>query len=176
MMTFEEEDDRFYIAESTIKGAGKGIFAKRHIKKGEYLYITGVKVKRNSVGDECTYFFNPYKFAANVKVKGDLVDMGDYVIVPLGYAGIINHSDENYNVEIRYCGDDYPKRSTHAGKALYWFIRDVQKDEEVFGNYGHAWGKLLGDINEIKNKVDYKKADWEEFIDFDLYGISELVD
>jgi hypothetical protein len=32
MITIEENDDRFYIKESTMKLAGKGLFAKRKIK------------------------------------------------------------------------------------------------------------------------------------------------
>ena len=48
MMIFEEEDDRFYIDNSTMKNAGKGLFASRRINKNEFLSITGVMVKKGS--------------------------------------------------------------------------------------------------------------------------------
>lgn len=175
MMIFEEEDDRFYIEKSTLKNAGKGLFAARKISAGEFLPITGILVKRGGIADQCTYFFNAYKFAASVKRRGDLVDMGEYSIVPLGYAGIVNHDDQRQNVEIRYCGDEYPQKSPHAGKAVYWFLRDVDKDEEIIGNYGHAWGGIIKKVNEINEKVDYQKKDWEQFLEFELYGLNDLL-
>jgi len=175
MIIFEEDDDRFYIKESTIKGAGKGLFAKKKINKGEFLPITGVMVRRGGVADQCTYFFNAYKFAANVKRKGNLVDMGNYTIVPLGYAGIVNHDDGKQNVEIRYVGDEHPQKSIHAGKAVYWFIREVEQDEEILGNYGHAWDDIIKKVHEINDKVNYEKKDWERFLEFNLNGIGDLV-
>jgi hypothetical protein len=177
MIIFEENDDRFYIKESTIKTAGKGLFAKRKIEKDEYLPISGIMVKRNSIADECTYFFNSYKVAANMKKKGDLVDIGEYVIVPLGYAGIVNHIDSLtlQGVEIRYCGDQYPQKTPHAGKAVYWFLRDIEKDEEIFGNYGQGWNNVLDWVNEVHNKTGYAKKSWQEFLDFDLYNMKELI-
>ena len=60
MIIFEEEDDRFYIGESTIKGAGKGLFAARRIGEGEFLPITGVMVRRGGVADRCTHHFNNF--------------------------------------------------------------------------------------------------------------------
>ena len=175
MIIFEEEDDRFYIGESTIKGAGKGLFAARRIGEGEFLPITGVMVRRGGVADRCTHHFNAYKFAANVKRKGDLVDMGDYSIVPLGYAGIVNHDESRQNVEIRYVGDQHPQRSPHAGKAVYWFVREVGKDEEVIGNYGRVWNDIIKRTHEIRDGVTYEKKDWEQFLEFDLNGIGDLV-
>ena len=94
MIIFEENDDRFYVKESTVNRAGKGLFAAKEIKKNSWLEITGVLVERGSVADDCTYYANAYKFAANVVRKGDKVDVGQFVIVPMGYAGIVNHTDE----------------------------------------------------------------------------------
>jgi hypothetical protein len=177
MITIEENDDRFYIKESTMKLAGKGLFAKRKIKKDEFLPITGVMVKRGSVADQCTYFFNSYKFAANIKVKNDLVNIGDYLILPLGYAGIVNHTDNIaiQSVEIRYVGDQYPQTSQHHGKAFYWFLRDVEQDEEIFGNYGHKWNDVLDWVNEQHSNTKCEKKDWQQFLDFDLYGLKKLL-
>jgi hypothetical protein len=67
MIVFEEDDDRFYIAQSTVNLAGNGLFAKKPIKKNDWLEITGVLVHRESVADQCTYYANAYKFAADVK-------------------------------------------------------------------------------------------------------------
>lgn len=175
MFIFEEEDDRFYMKESTLKNAGKGLFAARKIKEGEFLPVTGILVRRGGIADQCTYYLTSYKFASSAKKNGNSIVLGDYSIIPLGYAGIVNHDEKLQNVEIRYCGDDYPQKSPHAGKAVYWFIRDVEKDEEIFGNYGHAWNNILHKVNEIKDAVDYEKKDWEKFLEYDLYGLNDLV-
>jgi dTDP-glucose pyrophosphorylase len=50
MIIFEEKDDRFYIAESKIKGAGKGVFASRNIKKDEFGNVSEIKEK-NKISD-----------------------------------------------------------------------------------------------------------------------------
>jgi hypothetical protein len=176
MILFEENDDRFYIKESTLQNAGKGVFASRDISKDEYLPISGVMVKRDSDADQCTYFFNSYKFAANVKRCGDMVDIGENVIVPLGFAAIVNHiNDQRQSVEIRYVGDQFPQKSSHSGKAVYWFIRDVKKDEEIFGNYGKGWNDVLNWANDVRSTNQIEKQDWEKFILIDLYGLKELV-
>ena len=139
MIIFEEKDDRFYIAESKIKGAGRGIFASRNIKKDEFIFISGVLVEIGSESDSTTCFMNNYKFAADPKWNGNSVDIGKYVICPLGYAALVNHSNsrEEQNVEIRYLCEDSEKN--HHGNAVYWFLRDVEKDEEILGNYGPIW-------------------------------------
>jgi hypothetical protein len=125
--------------ESTIKNAGKGLLAKQKIKEGEFLpnyWRDGSQRWYRQIN--ALIFSTLSKFAANVKRKGNLVDMGDYAIVPLGYAGIVNHDrTKTQNVEIRYVGDEHPQKSIHAGKAVYWLIRAMSKKTKKFsGNYG----------------------------------------
>lgn len=177
MIRFDEDDDRFYIKESNIPNAGKGLFASKMIMAGEYLPITGVMVERDSVADKCTHFFNSYKFAANVKIKNDQIDIGKFLIIPLGYASMVNHtSDKNQqSVEIRYTGDQYPQKSQHQSKAIYWFVRDVYPDEEILGSYGEKWGEVLEWVNEQHSKMSSEKSEWKKFIEYDLYGLKKLI-
>ena len=136
-MIFEETDDRFYIATSNIPNAGRGLFAARQIKQGEVLFVSGVLVERGSEADKTTYFLDTYKFAADPKVKDNEIDYGKYVICPLGYAALVNHSTTN-NVEIRYSGDEFlHEKSLHTTKVVYFFVRDVEQNEEILGNYGN---------------------------------------
>ena len=177
MMIFEEEDDRFYIDNSTMKNAGKGLFASRKINKNEFLSITGVMVKRGSTADLCTYHFNSYKFAASVKRKGDLIEIGDYFIVPLGLSGIINHTDDTKKqaVQIQYVGNEHPQKSPHAGKAVYWFLRDVEKGEEIFGNYGDGWGRVFNWANKVENNSVAEQSEYKKFFDLNLYALQEFL-
>ena len=175
MIFFEETDTRFYIKNSSILNANKGLYAKEKIIKGDYLEISGVLIKRQSVADLCTHYANNYKFAAKVKRYADgKIDIGENIIIPLGYAGIVNHTDkkENQNVEIRYM--KRTKKNENSDDAIYYFLKDVEKDEEILGNYGDSWNAVLKWINESnKNKESVKE--WEKFLMFDLYNLGSLI-
>lgn len=175
MIFYEEKDTRFYIKESTILEANKGLFAKEKIYKGDFLEISGVLVKRESIADLCTHYANNYKFAARVKrLANGKIDIGDNVIVPLGYAGIVNHAKDkaSQNVEIRYI--KRTKKNENSDDAVYYFLRDVDKDEEILGNYGDSWDSMLKWINE-STKDQQCIEDWEKFLMFDLYNLGSLI-
>lgn len=133
MIVFEEKDDRFYISASKIVGAGRGVFAARDILAGEYMPITGVLVERGSEADRTTCFLDRYKFASEIKVENNKIELGNYLICPLGYGALVNHTNSRrkQNVEIRYVDE-----SVCGSKAVYWFVRDVFRFEEILGNYG----------------------------------------
>ena len=46
MIFVEETDTRFYIKESTLRNAGYGCFTNTLLKKGDWLEIIGVYVKK----------------------------------------------------------------------------------------------------------------------------------
>ena len=81
-MISNESDARFYVAKSTIKGAGKGLFAKIAIAKGDKLEVLGVLVPAKSLADRCTTYADAYKFR-----------IGKYLLIPTGLGGIANHCD-----------------------------------------------------------------------------------
>lgn len=170
MITIEETDDRFYISESTLPDAGRGLFAKVPIKKGDHLEIIGVQVKAGSIANACTEFGNKYKFAANAKKKE--------IVIPMGYGGIVNHAPEkaSQNVAITYIENRKPKNPA-AGNVVYSFLRDVETDEEILGNYGDDWSRVLswaGEMNEKKKELPEEQ--WETFLSFALYNLDYLSD
>lgn len=165
MIFLEEKDDRFYIAESTQPGAGRGLFAARDIKKGEDLEVIGVAVDRGSVADICTSYADSYKFAA------DYSDSYTRHIVPMGYAGIINHAnDENdRNVEIKYV------LRRDRTTCLYRFIRDVEEGEEILGDYGDGWRGIADWSRKINESADAKEEEeWRSFLLMGLYNLDKL--
>ena len=81
MVTLDETDDRFYAAPSTLRGAGRGLFARVPLRKGERLAVVGVLVRRDSDADRYTAFADEYKIRA-----------GDYLLIPCGVAAMANHS------------------------------------------------------------------------------------
>ena len=112
-MYAEETDQRFYIAPSTIDGAGSGLFAKLALRVGDRLEVIGVLVRRESVADRCTHFADTHKFR-----------VGDHLLIPLGYGGMVNHSGTP-NLEKAFEGD----------RIFLQASRDIAADEELFFTY-----------------------------------------
>ncbi len=75
------EDPRFEIRESTILGAGKGLFARMALPVGDRLEVLGPRIVADSLEDRCTSYADTHKFR-----------IGNLLIVPFGLAGIANHS------------------------------------------------------------------------------------
>lgn len=168
MKVVEETDTRFYIKESTVPKAGRGLFAKERLKKGDYLEIIGMIVKENSVADDCTAYGNNYKFQANP-------DSMKFKVVPFGYAGIVNHSQDKHkrNVEIAFIGTSV-KRSPWGTGVVYRFTRDIAKDEELLTDYGLEYTKNLAWMIHSEADLEKVKDDWEVFISHDLYDLGRF--
>lgn len=165
MIFVEETDERFYIADSIIPNAGLGCFAKTLIKKGDWLEVIGVYVKTGGIADECTHYAKRYKFAGSPKMNAK--------IIPIGYAGMVNHSDNLKNCVLEYA-PDLGKRSQHSGQVVYRFIKDVFPGEEVIGNYGPNVGEEIKKISQdlaFKNQVE---KEWNDFLKFNLYDLQKL--
>lgn len=125
-MIFHEQDERFYISTSKLPNAGLGLFCSVNIEQNDYLIIKGIKVLKNSTADLCTHYCNKYKFSPSVEDK--------YNIIPLGFAGMVNHAmkKEDQNVMMAWLEADV--------KSMIWlFIKPVKKDEEILGDYGDNW-------------------------------------
>ena len=112
-MRIDESDDRFAAGESTLAGAGRGLFARVPLRAGERLAVIGVHVRRNSASDRCTAFADAYK-----------VRVGDDLLIPCGLAALANHSSAP-NL-----------RKVIEGDAVFLeLIRDVAAGEELFFEY-----------------------------------------
>jgi len=172
-MLIEETDKRFYVQKSTIPNAGLGVFAAEDLKKGDWLEIIGPQVKVGSIADQCTQYADKYKFAATGKVvKGKQKVDFDRKVVPMGYGGIVNHAP---NPKLQNVMIDYyrgPRRNSAAGQAIYRFLRNIHKDEEILGNYGEEWMKVM---DWAETKADDIGDEWETFLSFNLYNLKELM-
>ena len=168
MILMQEKDDRFYIKESTIPDAGMGLFAKVSIKAGSILPIKGVQVQAGSAADQCTAYAKDYKFAACDRKT-------NRYIVPLGYAAIVNHANHprDKNVEIRASNHS---ADTFVGKMAYYFLRDVEPDEEILGDYGEFWAGVFNWAQEHKVKEKVTEEDWQTFLSYNLYSLGDLID
>lgn len=118
----DETDDRFEVRESTIPGAGFGVFARVDLPAGAVLEVIGVLVRRESVSDRCTHFADHHKFR-----------VGDRLLIPVGFGGLVNHSTTP-NLDKVIDGD----------RVLLRTLRAVAAGEELFFRYPAAAIERLG--------------------------------
>lgn len=119
-MVVEEKDKRFYIKRSGLRRAGMGLFAKIPLAQGATLKVLGVWIKPGSVSDRCTRYADTHKF-----------HVGRRLLIPLGYAGIVNHSAKP-NLE---------KIILKNRQICLRTLRPIKKNEELFSTY-HAYAQL----------------------------------
>jgi hypothetical protein len=164
MILIEETDDRFYLAESTVPHAGKGVFAKVDLPKGEYLEIIGAFVENLSLTDECTNYARDYKFAARK-------EKSTRKIVPFGFGGMVNHalSDDQMNAVIDYRKGS--KRNQNASDCCYRFIKDIKAGEEILGHYGEWWENVFSWANESESILNDEADECRTFLDHGLYNL-----
>ena len=113
-MTVNETDPRFYVADSAIAGGGNGLFAKVPLAKGDRFAVIGVLIERGTETDKCTHFADQHKLRVGE----------DYLLIPLGYGGMVNHSSTP-NME-----------KVTEGTDLYMAaLRDIEAGEELFFSY-----------------------------------------
>lgn len=116
-------DKKVYIANSAIPRAGKGLFARVPLAKGETLEVVGALVPAKSAADRCTRYADAYKFR-----------IGKFLLIPTGYGGIVNHSSAP-NME-----------KVTVGRRLYLrALRRIEKGEElvfVYSEYAQKKFKL----------------------------------
>lgn len=168
MIFVEETDERFYIDKSTLANAGWGLFAKVPIKKNDWIEVIGVLVKTGGIADRCTHYARRYKFAGSKK---------DAKIVPMGYAGIINHTNDAalQNMQLT-CQKGLSKRNEHASEVVYQALRDIEPGQELLGNYGEDIGKEIEIMTSNYTYHDEVKEDWEVFLAYNLYDLKRLTD
>jgi hypothetical protein len=114
-MLIEEHDDRFVIETSSIPNAGQGLFARAALEAGARLEVVGVRVTPESAADRCSHYTDRYKF----RVNGAL-------LIPLGYAAMVNHAIAAANVEPLIEGDRLYLRTR----------RPIAAGEELLLTYG----------------------------------------
>ena len=105
----DEHDTRFYVGPSTIAGAGNGLFARVPLRSGDRLAVVGVTVCADSVADRCTQYADEYKYR-----------VGDTLVIPLGYAAMVNHSTLPNTTKVHENGELYLEA-----------LRDIHADEEL---------------------------------------------
>lgn len=165
MLEIKENDNRFYLAPSKIPDAGLGVFAACPIKKDEFMDIVGVKVKRGSIADKCTHYANSYKFA--LQPGANYTDL----LIPMGFAAIVNHgTPEKRNCDLVALRNKKLKKEDRF-RLVYQFIKDVEKDEEILGNYGEGYARTLAWVNDRAKIMEDVRDEWQTFISYGLYNL-----
>lgn len=110
---------KIFLKESKIKGAGRGVYAKENIKKGEiietapFVEISGNDTSKVNESILVTYFF----YFGKDKEK---------IALALGFGSLYNHSNKpNMTYKIK------PKEKT----INFISLRDIKKGEEITFNY-----------------------------------------
>jgi len=162
MFTIEETDNRFYVDQSTISEAGLGCFAKVPVKKNDYLEVIGPQVKIGSPADDCTHYAKRYKFLAADK---------NYKIVPMGFAAMVNHTNDKNKQNVELVCIPIPGRDKTV---VYQALRDIEPGEELLGYYGDQINAEIEKTVASLGYVKQHKTDWQEFLSYDLYHLKCL--
>lgn len=116
-----------YISNSKIKSGGKGLFAGKSYKKGDIVCINPFLQCKDKTGPIKDYIFGGAN-KTSLNVQGDI--------------SIMNHQDKP---NVNPYNFDYQNRVTIATA-----IRDIDKDEELFINYGSKYWSIR-EKNDKKN-------------------------
>jgi hypothetical protein len=118
---FSEDDDRFSIDQSTIPGAGVGLFAREPLAQGDRLEVIGALIRADTPADACTAYANRHKFR-----------VGAFLLIPLGYGGLVNYADP-----------PNMKKVVEGQRVYLQALRPIAKGEELFFLYDNGpppWG------------------------------------
>ena len=119
MKQFYTNENNNYIFESTIKGAGRGLFAGKDYKKGDIIDINPF-IETTTIGDITSYSWRcPWD--------------NSITLIVLGNINFINES-QNDNSFIFHYDKMNKKIMTKATK-------EIKKDEEIFTNYGVGYNR-----------------------------------
>ena len=102
------------------------MFAGVPLAAGEELNVLGVVIPANSPADECTRYADEYKFR-----------VGDALLIPVGYGGMVNHSSQAPNMEKVVVGGAVHLRT----------LRPIAANEELlfrYSEYAQARFRLPG--------------------------------
>ncbi len=128
-MKSTESDPRFYVAQSTIPGARRGLFAKESLEAGARLHVIGVLIPALSISDQCTAYADEYK-----------VRVGDHLLIPTGWGAIVNHSDSP-NVE----------KIIEDGAVFMQALRPIAANEEILCTYSEYAQRRFGPMLEPRH-------------------------
>lgn len=117
MIEVHELDENFYVKQSNLENAGQGLFAKNDLPLGYQLEVVGVVVRKNSAAEACTRYARDYRFGLTETEW----------IIPTGWAGVANHSDETNS-----------KLVSSNGKLYLEMTKNIKANEEIVYQYADA--------------------------------------
>ncbi len=115
-----ESTDKIFVSQSSIPNAGRGVFAKQALGKGEVIEV-------------CPVIEVPLTDSSNDNDQGLLTNyffyFGDGLAIVLGFGSIYNHAYEPNATYIKKPSD---------GVVEFQAIRDIEVGEEITVNYNNG--------------------------------------
>lgn len=123
---------KVYIDDSTIKNAGRGIFAAKAIKKNETIEVCPILIiEANEEADIMNTDLGHYVFEYNEHSS----------MLALGYGSLYNHSvTPNAHYEL----SDGAALPGGYGELYIIASKSIKRDEEIYINYGPYFDELFG--------------------------------
>ncbi len=114
--------NKVYILQSRIANAGRGVYARRDIKKGEIIETCPViEVPKHDVANLRESILVTYFFYFGKK--------RDRLVIALGFGSIYNHT---YEPNATY-------KKKHAEKTINFIaLKNIKKDDEITVNYNYG--------------------------------------
>lgn len=138
-MRDKAQPEKVYVAASRIPSAGKGLFAKQPIRKGEDIcFYSGRLIDSTDCKFEDPSYVVEFELGRGFKLVGDFADQAPGI-----YANSVHPENDDVTQNARFVLSSKQVLQAGRGRFPLRAIKDIACKEEIIVNYGKNYWKTL---------------------------------